>query len=224
MNMNEFEKPVEWYIAEGVDKTVIDYVESEILPRYGYFDKAHRRDHAQMVMCRSLVLARNLPELDKNMVYCIAAFHDLGLVNGREKHHLDSGRILETDSFICSRFTPEQILCMKEAVEDHRASGKTAPRSFYGKVVADADRFIVPENIIRRTIQYGLANYPDLDRAEHFERTLKHLNEKYGPQGYMRVWLPWSDNATRLSHLHQIMQDTRQLKAIFDTLFDREKV
>lgn len=209
-------------LTAGVSPEVVGYVEEKIIPRYDGFDKAHRRDHARMVINRSLALAERLPELNRDMVYCIAAFHDLGLVNGREKHHLDSGLILEADSFVRERFSAEQIETMRQAVEDHRASGKSEPRSLYGMVVADADRFIDPETIIRRTVQYGLANYPQLDRAGHFDRTLGHLCEKYGPEGYLRVWLTWSGNAVRLRQLHEIIADRQSLAAIFDRIFDEE--
>lgn len=205
-----------------VDPAIIEYVEREIIPRYDVFDKAHRRDHVCMVIEQSLVLAQYMPDLNIDMVYCIAAYHDLGLINGRENHHIDSGRILECDQFIRSRFSPEDIETMRQAVEDHRASGKTMPRSDYGKVVADADRFIDAGTIIRRTVQYGLANYPDLDRNGHFERMLSHLIGKYGPEGYMRIWLPWSDNVARLERLHNMIKDTPVLRSVFDSIYDEE--
>lgn len=205
-----------------IDADIIEYVTRDILPRYEHFDKAHRIDHVTMVIDRSLTLAEKLPELNINMVYCIAAFHDLGLVNGRENHHIDSGLILAGDSFVRSRFNDDDIETMRQAVEDHRASGKTRPRSAYGMVVADADRFIDPETIIRRTVQYGLANYPELDRQGHYGRTLQHLTAKYGPKGYLKVWLPWSDNAERLSRLHEIIADESILLDIFNRIFDTE--
>ena len=51
--------------------------------------------------------------------------------------------------------TDEQLLQMKEAIEDHRASNKQAPRTIYGMIVAEADRIIDPEVTLRRTVQYG---------------------------------------------------------------------
>ncbi len=209
-------------MTQQVDADIIDYVTRNILPRYEQFDKAHRTDHVTMVIERSLTLAEKLPGLNPNMVYCIAAYHDLGLVNGRERHHIDSGAILAGDSFIRSHFSNDDIETMRQAIEDHRASGKTSPRSPYGMIVADADRFIDPETIIRRTVQYGLANYPELDRRGHYDRTLQHLNEKYGPHGYLKVWLPWSDNAERLHRLHEIIADPSALSQTFNRIFDTE--
>ena len=141
-----------------VSPEIIDYVEKEIIPRYASFDKAHQENHVRMVIDQSLKLAEYTPSINTDMVYIIAAYHDLGLINGRANHHKDSRKILEADEFIKSHFNQEQIQIMGEAVEDHRASNSYKPRNEYGLIVAEADRFIEPETIIRRTIQYGLNN------------------------------------------------------------------
>ena len=88
----------------------------------------------QTVIQESVTLASHY-EVDMNMVYVIAAYHDTGLVEGREFHHLASGKILTDDSRLKEWFTEEQILIMKEAVEDHRASADYEPRTIYGKIV-----------------------------------------------------------------------------------------
>ena len=207
---------------QKVSPEIIDYVEKEIIPRYAFFDKAHQENHVRMVIKQSLELARHEPSLDIDMVYLIAAFHDLGLVNGRENHHKDSRVILEADEFVKSHFTPQQIAIMGEAVEDHRASNSAKPRSDYGLIVAEADRFIDAETIIRRTIQYGLAHYPELDKTGHYNRTIQHLNEKYGPDGYLKVWIPWSDNAANLKKLHALLADRSALDTLFNRLFTEE--
>lgn len=205
-----------------VSPEIIDYVEREIIPRYAAFDKAHQENHVRMVIEQCLKLAEHTPSINSDMVYIIAAFHDLGLVNGRENHHKDSRKVLETDAFVKSHFTRKQIVTMGRAVEDHRASNQKKPRNGYGLLVAEADRFIEPETIIRRTIQYGLANYPQLDRAGHYQRTIEHLNEKYGPNGYLKVWIPWSDNAGNLKKLHTLLNDKSRLGDIFNRIFDEE--
>ena len=130
------------------------YIEAEIIPRYGAFDAAHRTDHVRTVIAQSLVLAGHY-EVDADMVYAIAAYHDTGLAYGRESHHIRSGEILLGDSFMRQRFTEEQMAVMRDAIEDHRASSDHAPRTIYGRIVAEADRCLDPETVIRRTIQYG---------------------------------------------------------------------
>ena len=205
-----------------IDSSLLRYVEEQIVPRYAAFDKAHSADHVNMVIEQSLKLAGQVDDVDLNMVLAAAAFHDLGLINGRENHHIDSRKILENDAFIRSRFSPEQIRLMGEAVEDHRASRSGPPRNVYGLIVAEADRFIDCDTIIRRTIQYGLKHYPELDREGHYRRTVAHLREKYGPDGYLKIWLPWSDNAARLEELRRVIARPAALQEKFDRIFLEE--
>ena len=182
------------------------YIETEILPRYEAFDKAHQRDHADYVIRQSLELARHY-DVDMNMVYVIAAYHDTGLAVDRKTHHLESGKIVRNDLKLKQWFTPEQIETMAQAVEDHRASNKNEPRSIYGKIVAEADRQIDGITILRRTIQFGLSHYPALDQEGHWERTLEHLYEKYAEGGYLRLWIPESPNAIRLREFQSMIKD-----------------
>jgi uncharacterized protein len=199
------------------------YVEREILPRYDHHDAAHRRDHVDTVISQSLAIVRQLNQqgagLSEDMAYVIAAYHDTGLCEGREHHHEVSARIIRADRELRRWFSEEQVAMMADAAEDHRASAKHAPRTIYGRIVAEADRVIVPETIIRRTIQYGLEHYPALDVEGHYARTVEHLREKYGEGGYLRLWFPESPNAARLAELRRIIAAPTRLRALFDTLF-----
>lgn len=202
-------------------QSLIDYIEQQIIPRYTTFDRAHGVDHVRTVIRQSLILAAYY-DVDIDMVYTIAAYHDTGLKFGREHHHIDAGQILATDSRLTDWFSTEQIVTMREAVEDHRASSDHAPRSIYGRIVAEADRCIIPEQIVRRTIQYGLAHYPSLDRSEQYRRMLDHLFEKYAEGGYLQLWIPESDNSHRLAELRNLIKDHSALQSLFERLFDEE--
>ena len=198
---------------------LINHIEGEILPRYEAFDKAHDRRHAYMVMSHSLRLAQHY-DVDMQMVYTIAAYHDLGLETGREQHHTESARIVREDKRLKKFFTSGQIEIMADAVEDHRASNNKPPRTIYGKIVAEADRIIDSHTIMSRTIQYGLSNYPTLTKEEHIERAVAHIREKYGEDGYLKLWIPESDNAARLQEFRAIISNeallTESLKRIYD--------
>ena len=191
------------------------YIEHEIIPRYDAFDKAHQRDHVNMVIQQSMDIASRL-DVDENMVYAIAAYHDTGLCEGREHHHEVSARIIRADQKLRQWFTEEQIQTMADAAEDHRASAKQAPRTIYGRIVAEADRFIDPVTIIQRTVQYGLDHYPELGREAQYERMVTHLKEKYGRNGYLKLWFPDSPNAARLEQLRLVIDDENKLRQIFN--------
>ena len=197
------------------------YVEANIIPRYGSFDKAHQRDHVLMVIQQSMELAEKLG-VNADMTYAIAAYHDTGLCEGRERHHEVSARIIKADQALRRWFTEEQIAIMADAAEDHRASSGHAPRTIYGRIVAEADRFIDAATIIRRTIQDGFDHYPEYSREEHFQRMVAHLHEKYGRNGYLHLWFDDSPNAQRLRQLQDIIDDEAALMKYFNQYFDSQ--
>lgn len=197
------------------------FIEQEILPLYASFDRAHQKDHALAVVEQSMQLATFYP-VDRDMVYAIAAYHDLGLQEDRTTHHLVSGRIVRTDERLRRWFAPEQIEVMAQAVEDHRASSDHAPRSIYGKIVAEADRLIDTETIVRRTIQYGLKHYPDCNKEAHVQRALDHLDEKYAEGGYLKLWIAESPNAARLQALQKLIRDRAKITQLISDIYDEE--
>ena len=197
------------------------YIEAEIIQRSRVFDKAHQEDHARSVISQALELARYY-EVDPDLVYAAAAYHDTGLAVDRATHHLESGKVIRSDARLREWFTAEEIETIAEAAEDHRASAKTAPRSIYGRLIAEADRLIDPVTVIRRTIQFGLKHYPELPPEGHWERTLEHLREKYGDGGYLQLWIPESPNAERLEALRQIIREPETLRSVFEKLFAEE--
>lgn len=202
-----------------IDESLKNYIETSILPLYDDFDAAHQRNHVDMVIEQSMAIAADM-DVEENMVYAIAAFHDTGLTVDRKTHHLVSGQIMREDMWLRDWFSEEQIETMAQACEDHRASADHEPRSIYGKIVAEADRFIDPDTIILRTVQYGLANWSELDKEGHWQRTLDHLHEKYAEGGYLRLWFDNSPNVVRLQSLREIIKDEELLRGKFEYLYE----
>lgn len=157
---------------------LVEFIETKILPQYAAFDAAHNMEHVTRVIRHSLELVKTTGA-DINMVYTIAAYHDLGMSGPRAVHHITGGKILANDARLKKWFSPEQLQVMREAVEDHRASASHSPRSIYGKIVAEADRDLDSDIVIRRTIQFGLANYPELDYEGQWHRFKEHMDNKY---------------------------------------------
>ena len=197
---------------------LVEFIETKILPQYAAFDAAHNMEHVTRVIRHSMELVK-VTGADVNMVYVIAAYHDLGMSGPRAIHHITGGKILAADARLKKWFSPEQLKVMREAVEDHRASASHSPRSIYGKIVAEADRDIDKEIVIRRTIQYGLANYPQLDRDGQWMRFKEHMDNKYSKDGYIRLWIPNSPNARRLNDLRNLIAQPAELRTAFDRIY-----
>lgn len=196
----------------------MEFVERNILKRYNAFDAAHNMTHVNRVIKASVQLARRMGA-DINMAYVVAAYHDLGLEVERATHHIESGKILKADRRLDKWFSAQQIEIMRQAVEDHRASASRAPRNIYGKIVAEADRDLEPMSVIRRTIQFGLAHYPEKTKEEHWDRFVEHLQQKYSSAGYIKLWIAGSDNEQNLRELRRIINDRQQLRQIFEQIF-----
>jgi uncharacterized protein len=197
---------------------LVEFIETKILPQYAAFDAAHNMEHVTRVIRHSLELVK-VTGADVNMVYAIAAYHDLGMSGPRAVHHITGGKILAADARLKKWFSPEQLKVMREAVEDHRASASHSPRSIYGKIVAEADRDIEKDVVIRRTIQYGLANYPQLDHEGHWKRFKEHMDNKYSKDGYIKLWIPNSPNALRLNELRNLIANPAELRKAFEKIF-----
>lgn len=203
-----------------VDLTLMEFVEKQILPRYTAFGESHGLYHVTRVIKNSLELSRMLGA-DINMTYTIAAYHDLGMEGPRAIHHITSGKILTADARLKKWFSPEQIKIMREAVEDHRASASHAPRSIYGKIVAEADRDIDIDTVFTRAIQYGIEHDPDKDKEWQFKRFDSHMEEKYSNNGYIKLWIPHSPNEKKLKELRDIIVNKELLRQYFDKIYDK---
>lgn len=209
-------------MKQQVNLELMDFIERQILPRYVEFGESHGLRHVNRVIRNALELAK-LTGADVDMVYTIAAYHDLGMSGPRAIHHITGGKILANDARLRKWFSPDKIRIMKEAVEDHRASGSRQPRSLYGKIVAEADRDLEPEEIFRRAVLFGLENEPEKSREEQWKRFFRHIHEKYSTTGYIRLWITNSPNEKKLKALRAIIEDDSRLRAVFDGLYDRLK-
>ena len=196
------------------------FIQREIVPRYDDFDAGHGRDHVQTVMSQALSLAQYYPEVDQCLLLVAAAYHDLGLINGREHHHTDSARIVREDERLRQWFDDAEINTIADAAEDHRASSDHEPRTIYGRIVAEADRIIDGETIVRRALQYGMSHEPGLDREGQYRRLMEHMREKYDYGGYLKLWIPESDNAKRLEQFRQTLANEAAFRQMFDKIFD----
>ena len=206
----------------NVSLDLMEFIEKNILPRYAMFDKAHNMEHVTNIVRRSLEIARKMGA-DIDMAYTIAAYHDLGLEGPRAIHHITGGKILAADARLKKWFSADKIKIMKEAVEDHRASASHAPRSIYGKIVAEADRDLTPETVFRRTIQFGISNYPELEKDGQWNRFCEHLENKYSQNGYIKLWISGSPNEKNLKEIRTLIENKTMLREVFERIYSEEK-
>lgn len=188
---------------ETINKELKKYIEENIFPKYDKF-YSHGMIHINNVINNMMMLA-DYYDLDKNMAYVIASYHDSGLGIDRENHEYESGKILENDEMIKTFFTEEQIQIMKEAVEDHRGSRKERPRNFYGECVSDSDRDFDIKLLAKRQTATSLKNYPDLNTFdEHFERCYEYMCRRINAGGKFNLW---TDNPILVEQRDKFQED-----------------
>lgn len=118
-------------------------------------------------------------------------------------------------------FNREEKEIIAYAILTHRASTKVEPNYIYGKIVADADRDLIPYHIIERTILYSLERFPQYDRKEHFIRSQEHIESKYGKEGYIKLWLDSKVNNERLEKLRSLIFDKTRFERVIDYYFEK---
>lgn len=208
---------------EFVDLNLIEYIEKEIFPIYDNVDAGHNlNNHIIPVITESINLAKRLNlNLNLNIIYTIAAYHDIGLVNGREFHHLYSKKIVENDRNLKRWFTKDEIKIIAEAVEDHRASSQKEPRSIYGKIIADSDKNVDLNEIILRTHLCIKAKFPNEDLSDfdkEFEKAYEWIVEKDSEQGYLNFYLN-REKASLLEKLHKEVTNKSLIKEKYKKIY-----
>lgn len=193
-----------------LNEELVEYIKNEIFPLYDRNEFAHGINHIKTVIRRSLELADGY-DVDFNIVYTVAAYHDLGHFIDRKRHEIISAEMFMKDENIKRWFADEQRMVIKEAIEDHRASCNHVPRTIYGKIVSTADRTIVDmDNTIKRSYTYGKKNYIGLSEEEQFDKVYEHLVEKYGENGYAKVYLEDKEFDEAVSKLRQALENREE--------------
>lgn len=187
------------------------YVEENIMTQYDANNVGgHGREHIETVIARSFELAKVF-DLDVNpdMVYVVAAFHDIGYRVNPDEHEAVSSQMFLQDKNIQKFFSEEQIQVIAEAIVDHRASLEYEARSVYGKLVSSADREVSVENMLERSVNYQA----DKHRAENptdlqvIDYSFKKLSSKYGKGGYAKMYYPDEKYTNYLARMQEILEN-----------------
>ena len=167
-----------------LNKELKKYIENTIFPSYKKNDLGHNLDHIRYVIDRSLKFASNQENINYDMVYVIAAYHDIGHYIDAKNHEKVSAGMLLNDMNLRKFFTEDEIQIMAEATYDHRASLNGEPRSIYGKIVSSADRNTLLDVTLKRTYAYRVEHNPNDKLDEIIEESRQHIINKFGKKGY----------------------------------------
>ena len=177
-----------------INSVLKKYIEDTIFPSYSKNDLGHNLSHIKYVIDRSLKFASTFTDINLDMVYTIASYHDIGHFIDAKNHERVSADILFNDKNLNKFFNANEIKIMMEAIEDHRASLEYEPRSIYGKIVSSADRNTNINSVLKRTYEYRIKNFKCVNLDEVINESFNHIKEKFGKKGYAIEKMYFEDN------------------------------
>ncbi len=190
----------------NLNKKLKRYIEQYVFSQYKLNDKGHQIDHVEYVINRCYKLSKNL-NIDINMLYVIAAYHDIGYYVDYKNHEKASAQIMYNDKNLKKFFSDEQLIIMKEAIEDHRASLDRDPRNIYGKILSSADRNIDVNDSLKRIYLYSITHFSKFSEDETIEECYQHTLKKFGKDGYANFFLEDTDYSNSLKELRTLLND-----------------
>ena len=191
-----------------IDKKLQRFIEETVFPEYSKNEQAHGIKHINYVIRRSFeLIEQNKLNVDNNIVYVVAAYHDIGHHIDPKKHEIISAEIMSQEEKLKNFFSQDELILIKEAIEDHRASSDHEPRSIYGKIVSSADRNNTVEQCLERSYYYGKRLRPEATDRELYERAFEHLNLKFGVNGYAKFFLKDKEYEKFLYDIREILKD-----------------
>jgi uncharacterized protein len=168
-----------------VNAKLEDYINKNVFPEYTKNENAHGIEHIKFVIERSFEIADVLKEdLNYDIIYTVASFHDLAHHISPEIHEKLSAEIMSTDQNLKEYFNEEELRIIKEAIEDHRASLEYEPRNIYGKIISSADRNVSVDKYLERAYSFNKGHYPEKTKEEHYSDIYNHAIKKFGRSGY----------------------------------------
>ena len=196
-----------------INKNLENYIKNKILPQYDKNDSGHSLPHIDYVLKRCFKFAEQFEKIDFNMLFAIATFHDIAHHIDKKNHEKLSADIFYNNEKMKEFFTGSERILIKEAIEDHRASSDSSPRSDYGKIISSADRSTDVNDFLRRTHAYTLKHFPHCTKEEMLKRAYDHTEQKYGKEGYAKHYVKDEEYENFREEINLLLQDSEKFEA-----------
>ncbi|MBQ8426082.1 MAG: HD domain-containing protein [Clostridia bacterium] len=207
-----------------MNKILKKYIDNNIKIKYKNFDKAHNISHYNFVTRNCISYSKQLinkgEKIDLDIAFIVGAYHDIGILNGRENHAISSGKFVRNDEMLNTFYDKETIEIIAQAVEDHSSHLTYTPRNIYGKIVADADRNNTKYLVFSRPIKYGLKHENHLSKQEQIERVYNFVQNKFGRNGYVKYYLDIDETKKEQQEIWALLDNEILCKNYIEGLFD----
>ncbi len=203
------------FISKIININLINYIEKNIFPEYSKNDDGHNLEHIKYVIHRCIKFAEQFDNIDLNILYTIAAFHDIAHHIDKSNHEILSAKIFYENEDMKQFFTQEERIIIKEGIEDHRASSENIPRSDYGKIISSADRSTDVDEFLKRTHAYTLKHQPECTVKEMIKRAYNHTKDKYGESGYAKSYVIDEEYNNFKNQINELISDKEKFKQLY---------
>jgi uncharacterized protein len=185
MGMEEivFDKKVIDECNSKVNDKLIKYVRENIHKEYELNDDGHNLEHINYVLKRAYELSYKM-NINFNILYVIVNYHDISCHIDRERHEILSAEIMYADNNLKKYFSENEMMIMRDAIEDHRASLEYEPRNIYGRILSSADRKVEISVYLKSSISYFIKNNPGCKKEEAINHAYDFAIKKFGRDGY----------------------------------------
>jgi len=198
-----------------INEELKKYIEENILTQYNLI--GNLRKHVETVIERSFELAETFKlDVNPDILYTIAAFHDIGYKIDPEKHEIMSSEIFFKDKNMNKFFNEKEKQLIAEAIIDHRGSSEDEPRSIYGKLISSADREFSADNLLKSTILYQADKHKseNLSNIEIIEISFKKILSKYGKDCYAKMYYPDKKYKDFIEEIQELLENKEKFVKI----------
>lgn len=167
-----------------------NYIETKIFPQYAQNEEGHQIRHIQYVMRRAFKFANQFENLDPEIIYVAAAYHDICHHLDKDNHETLSAEKFWQDVEMREFFDNNKRRLIRDVIADHRSSSEQEPINDYSKILRSADCNTDVDSALRRTHTYTIRYYPGLKNDEILQRGYTHIKEKFNDEnGYSKSYV-----------------------------------
>ena len=205
-----------------INKDLMNFLNTQVYVVYSLsdvFDKGHDERHIDEVKKYAIDIAKEVGYKNMNILLTAVYYHDVGIAIERDNHNIYSGKIVREDHRLKQFLSDAESEAVIEAVEEHRTD--CTKSSMLSKIVADADKLdglLDINRMFERCILFTMSYKPELTGEDLFEEVHKHLLEKCGSNGRIKLSINSIENkyeSTRL-RVNSILNNRRCSHNIFD--------
>ncbi len=199
-------------MRKKLNKKLKSYIETNILPVYDDFDKGHGKNHILAVAQRSLSICSGFDDIDENIVYTAACYHDIGMKIERKNHALHSKELVLKDENLKNFFTQQEIETIAQACADHSTSAGIKPKSIYGMILSDADKDDDIDISLSRAWEYSINHFPENTFDDNVENIYQQIVMRFGENGTVKYYIISPQDSAFLKTMKLFIKDKNYLR------------